>query len=90
MAGKKIGEDLALIGTWLTLMADFMLAIGATVLTEPDPLEENTKDQQMMAIENDLRIQKKQLQKQQIQMQLWQLQQELKELEDRLKKTRGT
>jgi len=81
MAENKIGEDLALIGAWLTLMADFMAAIGATVVVEPDPTEESTKDQQMMGIQTELQQQKKQIQKQQIQMQLWQLQQELKELE---------
>lgn len=85
----NVGEDLALVAAWLTVMADFMAAIGATVLVEPPPTEptaDSNEDmqQQISVLQNQLQLQKKQIQKQQIQFQLWQMQLELKELEQQL------
>lgn len=83
MGNGNVGEELTLVAAWLTVMADLMAAIGATVVVEPPSLPE--KDDQMQQQVDDLQIQlavqKKQLQKQQIQMQLWQLQQELIEIQ---------
>lgn len=90
MGNGNIGEDLGLVGAWLTVMADLMAAIGATVIVEPsseptnltnDPLLQKVEDLQVQ-----LAMQKKQLQKQQIQMQLWQMQQDLKQIERQMKR----
>lgn len=87
MGSKNVGEDLALVGVWLTVMADIFAAVGATVLAEPAAnSDSNGKAQkqldEMMA---QLKEQKKILQKQQIQFQLMQMQMELRELEQQVK-----
>jgi len=33
---QNTGNDLALIGAWLTVLADLMAAVGATIVTGPD------------------------------------------------------
>lgn len=94
MGKLNVGEDLALIGAWFTVMADFMAAIGATIIVEPEtettnPTPENGIQQQLADMQTQMRRQKKQFQKQQIQFQLWQMQLELKELEQQTKGKRG-
>ncbi len=90
MGNGNVGDDLVLVGAWLTVMADFMAAIGATVSVEPPAEQSNSTSDQMQQQVDDLQIQiamqKKQLQKQQIQMQLWQMHQDLKEIEQQIKK----
>ncbi|MDF2684147.1 MAG: hypothetical protein K0R47_5337 [Brevibacillus sp.] len=87
MGNKNIGEDLALVGVWLTVMADIFAAVGATVLVEPEAGPEDNKNaqKQMDDLQSQLQDQKKQLQKQQIQFQLLQMQLELQELEQQVK-----
>lgn len=86
MGSNNVGEDLALVGAWLTVMADIFTAVGATVLAEPAKSDSNGKAQkqldEMMA---QIKEQKKILQKQQIQFQLMQMQMELRELEQQVK-----
>lgn len=87
MGSNNVGEDLSLVGAWLTVMADLFAAVGATVQAEPaNDSEPNDKAQkqldEMMA---QLKEQKKILQKQQIQFQLMQMQMELRELEQQVK-----
>lgn len=85
MGNKNIGQDLSLVGAWLTVMADIFSAVGATVLTEPEDPEPNKNEQQMSDLQSQLQDQKKQLQKQQIQFQLLQMQLELRDLEQQVK-----
>ncbi|MFD2371620.1 hypothetical protein ACFSO0_16970 [Brevibacillus sp. GCM10020057] len=87
MGNNNIGQDLGLIGAWLSVMADLFTAIGATVSAEPDDPPSHTNNQQQMSdLQAQLQAQKRQLQKQQIQFELFQMQLELKELEQQVKK----
>lgn len=79
MGNKNIGQDLTLIGVWLTLMADFFAAIGTTVLTEPEGGSSNNGQQQMTDLQSQLKDQQKQ-QWDQIQKQLAQLKDGLSQL----------
>lgn len=85
MGNKNIGQDLTLIGVWLTLMADFFAAIGTTVLTEPEGGSDNNGQQQMTDLQSQLKDQQKQIKKQQVQFELLQMQIELRELEQQVK-----
>lgn len=87
MGSNNVGEDLALVGAWLTVMADLFAAVGATVLAEPSQ-DENATGQSQKQVDDmmtQLKEQKKMLQKQQIQFQLMQMQMELRELELQVK-----
>jgi len=83
---KNVGNDLVSIAVWVTVLADLMAAVGATIVTEPDSNTANDDMQnQLNDIQEQLKKQKKEFQKQQIHIQLWQIQQELQELEQQLK-----
>lgn len=85
MGSNNIGQDLGLIGLWLTVMADLFSAIGGTVIAEPEQVDGNTGDQQQIKdVQTQLQTQKKWLQKQQIQFELMQMQLELRDLEQQV------
>ncbi|WP_139492327.1 hypothetical protein [Brevibacillus dissolubilis] len=94
MGRQNISDDLALVAAWITLLADFMAAIGATVAVQPETETTTTTDntdiqKRLDDWQNQMELQNKQIQKQQIQFQLWQLQMELKEIETKLEQRRN-